>query len=396
MNKKTLKVKKRVRKKALTIPECKHFNGYKPCFPGTNCIEDGCIDPKPYGKKILIVNLEAMGNVLVTTTLLPAIKRKYPGCSISWITLKNAIRLLDHNPYLDRVYLWEPENWMTLQAMEFDIVMNIDKAVHACAFTMSLKAKRKLGYGLNANGAIVPLNPEAEYNYRLGLDDHLKFRVNQKPNTQLLTEAMGLRYQRDEYTLTLTHEELRFCESFRREMEITAPLVVGFNTGCSLLYPNKKMTIDQHVVLINELSTMKGIQLLLLGGPEDTERNAEIVRQVGNKVINTPTTEGLRRGICYENLCDVIISGDSFGMHVAIALKKYVIVWFGVSCPQEIDLFDRGVKLLPEGLECSPCWKKTCPYNLECIQLIDLRKIVQEITEYKATLEKSAERKILS
>jgi heptosyltransferase-2 len=342
------------------------------------------------------VNLEAMGNVLVTTTLLPAIKRKYPGCSISWITLNNAIRLLDHNPYLDRIYLWEPENWMKLQSMQFDIVMNIDKAVHACAFTMLLSTKHKLGYGLNAHGAIVPLNPEAEYNYMLGLDDHLKFRVNQKPNTQLLTEAMGLHYQRDEYTLTLTHDELRFCESFRREMEITAPLVIGFNTGCSLLYPNKKMTIDQHVVLINALSTMNGVQLLLLGGPEDTERNAEIVRQVGNKVISTPTTEGLRKGMCYENLCDVVVSGDSFGMHVAIALKKYVIVWFGVSCPQEIDLFDRGVKLVPEGLECSPCWKKTCPFNLECIQLVDLHRIVQEITQYKAILGKPIKQRVIS
>ena len=59
--------------------------------------------------------------------------------------------------------------------------------------------------------------------------------------------------------------------------------VVGFNTGCSYLYPNKKMTIDQHVTLIEKLSAMKGVSLVLLGGPEDTERNAEIVRRVGNK-----------------------------------------------------------------------------------------------------------------
>ena len=143
------------------------------------------------------------------------------------------------------------------------------------------------------------------------------------------------------------------------------------------------MTIDQHVIMINQLAKKDGLQIILLGGPEDTERNAEIVRQVGDRVINTPTTEGLRRGICYENVCDVIISGDSFGMHVAIALKKYVIVWFGVSCPQEIDLFDRGRKFIPEGLECSPCWKKACPYNLECIQMIDLEGIMHEVELYR-------------
>jgi heptosyltransferase-2 len=156
-------------------------------------------------------------------------------------------------------------------------------------------------------------------------------------------------------------------------------VVVGFNTGCSDLYPNKKMTIDQHVTLIEKLFVMKGIKLVLLGGSEDTERNAEMVRRVGKKVVSTPTTQGVRRGICYENICDVIITGDSFGMHVAIALKKYVIAWFGLSCWSEIDLYDRGVKLIPEGLQCAPCWKKACPYDLECIQMIDLEGIVRAV-----------------
>lgn len=372
------------KKRKIQIPNCKNFSGYKPCFPNVNCLEE-CIEPKPYGKKILIINLEAMGNVLVTTTLLPAIKRKYPKSTIYWITLKNAYRLLDNNPYLDKVYIWEPESWMKLQAIEFDVVMNIDKSVHACAFINSLKSKQKFGYGLNKNGVIIPLTKEAEYNYILGLDDHLKFRVNRKPNTQLLTEAMGLKYQRDEYVLNLSQEELEFCEEFKKEYGLStkdSQVVVGFNTGCSLLYPNKKMTIDQHVILINELSQKKEVRIVLLGGPEDSERNAEIFKKVGNKVINTPTTEGVRRGICYENICDIVVSGDSFGMHVAIGLKKYVIVWFGVSCPQEIDLYDRGVKLIPEGLDCSPCWKRSCAYNLECIQMIDLDRIIKEINHY--------------
>jgi heptosyltransferase-2 len=385
MKKKTVS---RPRRRTHTPPDCTHFTGYKPCFPGTTCLEE-CVETKPFGTRILVINLEAMGNVLVTTSLLPAIKRKYPRSTISWITLKNAYRLLENIPLLDNVYVWEPESWLKLQAMEFDVVMNIDKAVNSCAFITSLKAKKKLGYGLNKNGAIIPLNKEAEYNYRLGLDDELKFRINQKPNTQLLTEAMGLRYRRDEYQIQLSKEEIAFCNSYKQRMglsgpESTSPLIVGFNTGCSLLYPNKKMTLDQHVVLIQQLLKKPGIRLVLLGGPEDTERNAEIVRQVGDNVISTPTTEGIRRGICYENICDVVISGDSFGMHVAIGLKKYVIVWFGVSCPQEIDLFDRGVKLIPEGLACSPCWKKTCAYNLECIQMIDLNRIVQEVEAVRA------------
>ena len=370
------KARKAPNRRATVIPDCKHFTGYKPCFPSLDCLEE-CVDPHKIGVKILIVNLEAMGNVLVTTTLLAPIKRKYPASSVYWITLINAAHLLDHNPYLDRVFVWEPEAWLKLQSMRFDIVMNIDKSVHACAFTMSLQAGKKLGYGLNPDGKIVPLNREAEHNYRLGLNDFLKFRANQKSNSQLLTETMGLKYRRDEYVMPLSEEERGFCDAYKSMNEMAADdLVVGFNTGCSAAYPNKKLTVDQHIILIRELSKREGVRLVLLGGPEDTERNAEIVRQAGEKVLSTPTTEGLRRGICYENICDVIITGDSLGMHVGIALKKYIIVWFGVSCPPEVDLFDRGVKLIPEGLACSPCWKQECPYDLECMQVVDLDGIV--------------------
>jgi ADP-heptose:LPS heptosyltransferase len=368
---------------SITPPECKNFTGYKPCFPDTQCYRE-CIDFKPIGTRILIVNLDAMGNVLVTTSILPALKRKYPQSHISWITLRSCAPLLQNNPYLDRVYIWEPESWLVLQRMTFDVVLNVDKSQRSGAFTMSLQTKEKLGFGINKNGVIVPLNKEAGENYLLGLDDHLKFRVNQKTVSQLQCEQFKLKYRRDEYVLNLHPEEEAFCEDYRKQTGIgDDDVVVGFNTGCSELYPNKKMTIEQHVELINRLYEVPGIRLVLLGGPEDTYRNAEIVRHVGDRVINTPTTEGLRKGICCENLCDVVITGDSLGMHIAIGLKKYVIVWFGVSCWTEVDLFERGVKLIPYGLYCSPCWKKECPYNLECIQMIDLDAIVGHAMEYR-------------
>ena len=370
------------KRKSLRIPDCKHFTGHKPCFPYVDCLDE-CADNVPRGKRILIINLDAMGHVLVTASLLPAIKRKYPKSHISWITLPNATGLLENNPYLDAVYIWGSESWLILQSMKFDLVLNVDKSQRACSLMMSLSAREKLGFGVNGDGVIVPLNKEAKYLYRLGLDDQLKFRVNQKTLPEILHESFKLRFKRDEYVLNLSAEELAFCQNYKREVGIgDSDFVVGFNTGCSPIYPNKKMTIDQHVSLIDRLSSVSGIKLLLLGGPEDTERNAEIERIVGSKVINTPTGDGLRRGICYENLCDLVITGDTFGMHLAIALKKYVVVWFGVSCWSEIELYGRGVKLIPEGLECSPCWKHECPYNLECIHMIDLDRIADETLKY--------------
>lgn len=371
------------KRSAIRVPDCKRFTGYKPCFPGTQCYKE-CVDNEPFGYRILIINLDAMGNVLVTTSLLPALKRKYPQSHISWITLKNAYGLIQNNPYLDKTYIWEPENWLVLQQQKFDLVVNVDKSQRSGAFIIGLNAKEKLGFGMNDKGQIIPLNKEAEENYLLGLDDHLKFRVNEKTVQQIQCEQFRLDYARDEYVLHLTNEELAFCEQYKKSAGLTGgELVVGFNTGCSELYPNKKMTIDQHVSLINRLAGEEGIRLVLVGGPEDTLRNAEIAGRVGNKVHSTPTTEGVRRGLCYENICDVIITGDSFGMHAAIGLKKHVLVWFGLSCWTEIDLYGRGRKFIPEGLHCSPCWKRVCPYNLECIDMIDLDGIVSAVLEHR-------------
>jgi ADP-heptose:LPS heptosyltransferase len=367
---------------SLAIPACKHFNGYKPCFPGVNCLEE-CKQDDPIGTRILIVNLDAMGNVLVTTSILPAIKRKYPQSTLYWITLKNAAPLLRHNPLIDRVYLWEPESWLVLGQMTFDVVLNVDKSQRSGAFTMALHAQEKLGFGINGNGVIIPLNPEAEENYRLGLDDHLKFRVNQKTVAQLQCEQFKLEYRRDPYVLRLSQEEEQICADYRKAHGLdAADLVVGFNTGCSELYPNKKLTVEQHVTLIERLSAIPGIRPVLLGGPEDTVRNAEIERRVGERALNTPTTDGVRMGLCSINVCDVVISGDSFGMHAAVGLGKHVLVWFGLSTWTEIDLFERGAKFIPEGLFCAPCWKRVCPYHLECITMVDLDAIVQHVRSF--------------
>jgi len=215
------------------------------------------------------------------------------------------------------------------------------------------------------------------------MDDNLKFKVNNRFGQDYLAETFNLDYKRDDYVFNFTDKENEFIAEYKGSTGLSEKdEIIGFNTGCSLLFPNKKMTVDQHVALIEKFLTFDRFKIVLLGGPEDTERNNQIASEFPGKVISTPTEEGVRKGACYESIPQLIITGDSFGMHLAIALKKYVIAWFGLSCWSEIDLYDRGVKLFPENLFCAPCWKKVCPYNLECIQMIDLEKIVTETVNY--------------
>ncbi len=374
----------------LKIPKCKNFNGYKPCFSFENCLENGCQhenDQTKIGVKILIISLDALGNVLDNTPILYAIKRKFPVSTIYWITMPGADKILINNPFVDKVFTWTDEHRMTARQIEYDLVMNADKSDYACAFANEVKAKKKLGFLLNGDGKIIPANKGAMYSYLLGNNDQMKFKENTRSGVDIIHEVFELEYKRDPYVFGLTEEEKDFVSSCKKEINFdSGKTYVGFNTGCSTLFPNKKMTIEQHIKLISEMLRDEKLQVVLLGGREDTERNQKIYESFNEgdrkKIINTPTTMGLRRGACFLDICDMVITGDSFGMHMAIGLKKYVIAWFGLSCAAEIELYGRGEKLTPDGLWCSPCWKKVCPYNLECIQMIDLEKIISLTKEF--------------
>lgn len=350
--------------------DCKDFNGYKPCRPGWLC--ETCQEQKPRGKKILIINLDALGAVLMTTALLPAMKRKDPQSTIHWVTLPMAIPLLQNNPHIDKLWPYDFETISILQVLKFDKVYSIDKACRSDALAMLVRSEEKLGFALDESGAITYFNPESEYAYRLGIDDDLKFRKNQVTGIQFLAWAMKLDYQGEDYVLELTPEEKAWAASYRQSNGIEKnDIVIGFNTGCSELFPNKKMTIEQHLKLINRIQKeIPNARIMLLGGKAESQRNKEIKDQAGAFIINSPTDEGIRRGMIYVAACDLIITGDTSAMHMAIALKKYVVVWFGLSCAGEIELFGRGEKIVA-GLDCSPCWKKSCN-TLECIKGLDM------------------------
>jgi heptosyltransferase-2 len=333
--------------------------------------------------RICVLSLEAMGAVLRSTCLLPAIKRKYPGAHITWITLPQCKALLQNNRHIDRILTLSPATLSVIEQLGFDVLYAVDKSMEAGALAEKINAKEKFGFGLSKEGAIIPLSPEADYQYEVGLDDELKFFKNEKAETQQITETMGLEWKRDEYILDLTDEEKALSKKRRKEVvPSSAKGVIGYNTGCSLLFPYKKFTVERAVEVVREWrKTFPGHAVALLGGPEDTERQIQIKQSFKDDafVINTPTTEGLRSGIVWMDIADTVLSGCSLGMHIAIGLKKHITAWFGVSCLQEVDLYDRGDRLQSD-VSCSPCWKKSCDQDVKCFDKVE-PKIIMESTQ---------------
>ncbi|MEN0060099.1 MAG: glycosyltransferase family 9 protein, partial [Bdellovibrio sp.] len=122
-------------------------------------------------------------------------------------------------------------------------------------------------------------------------------------------------------------------------------------------------------------------EVVLLGGPEDTARNQDIAE--GLPVISSETQSGLRDGLVSVAACDVVITGDSLGMHMAISQQKHVVAWFGPTCAHEIDLYDRGSHILTQS-PCSPCWKRTCENAVMCYDQVSLEEMIDAVKSCRA------------
>ena len=357
--------------------DCRNFNGYKPCGKSAIC-DSLCPHLNVPSARILIVHLEALGAVLRSTALLPGIRRKFPGAHITWVTQKPADQLLVNNPYVDRVLTTSVDDLLQLSALEFDIGFAIDKGLKTAGVLKQTRVDHLYGFTVDAsNGAVIPATPAANELWEIGLSNQKKFFENRKAETQLAHEAVELgTWMRDEYVIRLTEQERKEAKVRRQNWLGGAKIIVGLNTGCSGTIKAKKLSIETHREMIVQLCADPSVKVVLLGGPEDTVRNERI--GFGLPVIQSATESGLRDGLVSVEACDVVVTGDSLGMHMAIALQKWTVAWFGPTCAHEIDLYGRGAYVLTQA-SCSPCWKRSCDKNPMCYDLVSVDELMQGV-----------------
>ncbi len=357
---------------------CRHFSGYKPCGKNTQC-DARCPSLEIPQVSLLIVHLGALGAVVRATSVLKSIKRKFPSSRVTWVTDRPADQILQGHPLIDRVLTTTESDLLVLSALQFEVGFMIDKSLKAAGVLRRTQVDVVYGFKVEpSTGAILPATAAAEELWQIGLDDHMKFFVNQKPETQLMTEALELEYRRDDYDLPLLGNEAAQIAARRQELlkQSGAKKLVGLNTGCSHVIPHKKLTVATHRELIRRLLANPELGVVLLGGPEDQERNNEIAKDL--PVLRTPENMGLRDGYLSIQAMDVVVSGDSLGMHLAIAAKKYVVAWFGPTCAHEIDLYGRGEALLTQA-PCAPCWKRTCQKDVMCYDQVPIEDLLRSI-----------------
>ncbi|MBL8490175.1 MAG: glycosyltransferase family 9 protein, partial [Rhodocyclaceae bacterium] len=298
--------------------DCRHFLGDRPCHPhkkeGVKCGD--CPHHEQVQNRILVIKLDALGDVLRSTCILEALHEEYPGARVEWVTRSNAAMLFEGNPLVHRVHPFPGITWLDLQTREYDIVINLDNASLSSQLAMLAKGRTKLGFGYHPDGYIFPFDENAREWYEMGLFDERK-QANRKTYQTIAMEICGLPPRPDRIHLYLDAQETQWARRRKAEWGLSdGQTLVGLNTGSSARWPHKKWTEEGFITLARMLtdsasSMDKPLGLLLLGGPEERERNQRIAASGLPFVVDTGADNSLREFFAIVGLCDVVVTGDT-------------------------------------------------------------------------------------
>ena len=107
------------------------------------------------------------------------------------------------------------------------------------------------------------------------------------------------------------------------------------------------------------------------------QENSQIFSKVSNKITSGGNDHSISQFSAIISKCDLLISGDTLPMHLAIGHGKHVLALFGPTCPQEIDLYDKG-EIMVSPIDCAPCYRKTCDIVEHCMIQIASETVIHK------------------
>jgi len=331
---------------------------------------------------ILIVKLGAIGDVIRTTPILQGLRDRYKNCRIDWVTEKGSFDVLKNNNLISSIHLIE-DAAKNLANKEYELVISLDDEHKACELASKINSKKIIGAHLE--------NSKRVYTEKSGLwfdmglisrfgkrkADSLK-AVNKKTYQEIMYDILGLDYDKQEPILILSENELSFGKSFAEKNNIeSSDLVIGINTGASGRWQDKKLSIEETARLIDKLNKETKVKLLLFGGPEEKERNEKIKALVKTNLIDAGCNNSLMEFTSLVNLCSILVTSDSLALHIGVALKKKIVVFFYPTSSSEIELYNRGAKIIGKG-------DSYCSYQTKCDDppKWDIRKILESVKSF--------------
>jgi len=343
--------------------DCKYYKGDIPCIYhkkySVHCTD--CQYYKKIDKKILIIKLGAIGDVIRTTPILQRLQEEYPHSQIHWLTHSPEIL---PDSFIDKIYKYNFNNTEILKNTEFDISINFDKDREACALQNQIKATKKFGFRL-LHGNCHPIDKKATSKWLTGLFDDLNLK-NTSSYIQEIFEICGFMFNGEEYILDVKNQNKFSLPSDK--------IIIGLNTGCGERWKTRLWPEDYW----NQLAALlikKRFFVLLLGGEREHEKNKRISTASGAEYLGH---FHLTDFIDLMNQCRLIVTPVTMALHIALALKKQIILFNNIFNRYEFELYGRG-KIIEPPVECRGCFKNKC--DKQCMELIKPEEVLKEIKD---------------
>ncbi|HLC59856.1 MAG TPA: glycosyltransferase family 9 protein [Candidatus Nanoarchaeia archaeon] len=317
--------------------------------------------------EMLIIKLGAIGDVIRTTSIIQGLKSKYKNAKIDWVTKKESFDVLKNNKSIEKIYLVNSD-FDKLKNINYDFVISLDDDEDACRLASAIKYKKIIGAFIDNGKRVYTQDSSAWFDMglisRFGKQkaDDLKAK-NKKTYQELIYLILDLRYEKQEPILILSNDENEFGKNFASKNNIGKnDLVIGINTGAGGRWEDKRLSILETAELIDNINNqIKNVKVILFGGPEEKVRNGNIKKSVKSKIIDAGCDNSLMEFASLVNLCNVLVTSDSLALHIGTALKKKIVCFFYPTSASEIELYNRGVKIIGKGNDyCS--YKPKCDY----------------------------------
>lgn len=338
--------------------DCKHFKGDVPCRPNKlrDKVCDTCDEYEPYEKRILIIKLAAMGDVIRTTPLLVKFRELYPNSHITWMT--NTPEILPQDK-IQEIVQFDFKDVYKIRNKYYDIAINLDKDEEACMLLSEVEASQKYGFTWN-NHHIDTATPNARHKLVTGLFDNIS-KQNTKSYPEEIFEICHLEFNKEPYLLNYDHK-LAEKWNFLRD-EAAGKTIIGLNTGCGTRWLTRLWLNEYWIELIGMLKD-RGYYPVLLGGPDEDEQNAYLARESG---AYYPGTFPLQEFIALVSQVDMVVSLVTMSMHIAIGLEKPLVLFNNIFNRYEYELYDNGVIVEPPtGCDCF--YGNTCKRERHCMK----------------------------
>jgi len=160
-------------------------------------------------------------------------------------------------------------------------------------------------------------------------------------------------------------------------------IIIGLNTGCGLRWKTRLWPKEYWVELIKDLEK-QGYFCLLMGGPDEDEMNRYYQSQTKATYLGTFSLEEF---IAITNNTDIIVTPVSMMMHIALALKKQLMLFHNIFNVYEFELYGRGIIIEPtSGCDCY--FGNSCSREKRCMNDISVQDVLSNIVLLNKNLKK--------